>query len=79
MSENTISNTRLLSLIVAMSVVALSIVLSGGDTIGTEPLTESNKPAEAVVNLNSTVYEKMPLKRTSTKFTVNPGAQVLSI
>jgi hypothetical protein len=58
MSENTISNTRLLSLIVALSVVALSFVLSGSNIFDAKQLGVSNKPAEMVVNTSSTVYEK---------------------
>jgi hypothetical protein len=58
MSENTISNTRLLSLIVALSVVALSFVLSGNNILDAKQLGVSNKPTEMVVNTSSTVYEK---------------------
>ncbi len=79
MSENTISNTRLLSLIVALSVVALSFVLSGSNNLDAKQLGVSNKPVEMVVNTSSTVYEKKPVKRATMKFSVNPDAMVLSI
>lgn len=79
MSENTISNTRLLGIIVVVSIIAMSYILNGGNKIDSNRVGVINKPADTVMNTSNIVNEIMPVKRTSMIFSVNPGALVLSI
>jgi hypothetical protein len=79
-TNNTISNTRLLSLLVITSFIALAFVLNGGKHIHDNQLKVMNKPAEGSSMYNTkTFFEKKPVMGTTAQFHVDQHALVLSI
>jgi predicted lysophospholipase L1 biosynthesis ABC-type transport system permease subunit len=77
--QNTISHTRLLSIIVIVSVIALAFVLDGNQIDNKQNRVINESPDHTAINGTNTLFQKKPVSGTTVNFRPGPDALVLTI